>query len=427
MSPFQKTLVLGLAALLISGTARAYEPTDSEWKEGADLIEQTYWTAQSMEREADALAASGKTAEAYDKYIHAVARFDLTPSFKFNILRGAMPVREGWRLDSLPTDGVAYHSGIREGDILTAVDGVSLSGMDRMKVGDFIESKSMDPLRISYLRNDTPAEITLTDPDLYYGGELTTEPGMSMEPQIRGKMVALCAKTPGLGLPPSPMARNAAIRAQDMAKKAHTAEEIKNADFQFRAVTLAAPCWADVYVNYAIFQEAAGNAIGARENLAYYQQLRPDATDLAAIKSKVSDLSAAAESQQKLVDWEGWWSQLVNGKDVHSGYMIKREGNILTITNGHFTKPWLHATIIGDNTAEAYVRFADDCADMSPKMRQAIHQCFNDAMEVSVNMTLSPDRQHLTLEAINDIDFDLSNCHIVRQDRSTLTYVKSHL
>jgi hypothetical protein len=103
---------------------------------------------------------------------------------------------------------------------------------------------------------------------------------------------------------------------------------------------------------------------------------------------------------------------------------VVRDGNLLSVTNLDKHTPWLRATITGDNTAQAIIRFSADSSVLTSAFLNAVNKCFNGAMEMTTNMSLSPDRKQLTLISYNDLDVDFASCAIVRQEQSTMIWVK---
>jgi hypothetical protein len=209
-------------------------------------------------------------------------------------------------------------------------------------------------------------------------------------------------------LPPIPAAaREHAVRAQALARTAKSPEQFEEVSSEYRIASFLAPWWGDLFVNYAVFQEATEDAIGARETLALYLEARPNAPDRASASQKQAALAGKAEEQKRLMAWEGFWGEIVNGRPTDSGIRFERKGKLVTAKNSTGFE-YLRSTIVDEFTAQTVQR-ADG---QSPRpLGPLVQRCFNGLVEFSGTMRLSPDKRRLTIN-MQDFLIDQNTCRV---------------
>ncbi len=67
----------------------------------------------------------------------------------------------GAYVTSIVEDGPSYHAGLRENDVITAVDGKDISGMTRESARRLIAGPSESNVRLTIIRNDVPEKLNI--------------------------------------------------------------------------------------------------------------------------------------------------------------------------------------------------------------------------------------------------------------------------
>jgi hypothetical protein len=411
------------ASICFAACSPQHEISAAENQEANTFVSQQRVRASQAESLADQLAAKGDSAAALKSYATALSLIMIYGSYDMKIMFCGQHVAQGWKVNGMTPGHAPAKAGMRDGDVLTAFNGTPIADWSRVRMHFTIDDDPFNPPVLAVSRDGSaPFTIQLGPPEFDLNDGLLAS-HWSDANRLLEKQVALYAKA-GIRPPVPQSAREVAAKAQKLAKAATTSQAIKDASEQFQLASFVAPWWSDLYVNLGLFQDASGDAIGARQSFENYALLNPQGHDLDAVKAKIAGLGSKAGEQQKLIDWEGWWSQLINGQRQTTGMRVTRDGRLLAVTNLEKNKPWLRATVSDDNTAQAIIRFAADSSVLQPAFQRAVDKCFNGAMEMSTTMTLSPDHRQLTLESYNDLDIDASNCAIVQQRKTTMTWVK---
>ena len=141
----------------------------------------------------------------------------------------------------------------------------------------------------------------------YHLETLATLPaGSEKDLEVREKIIRLFHQ---LDPPPAipEEARRHAIRAQTFVETATNEEEYGPALTEFDKALRLAPWWPDAYFNYALVQEAAGDAEGALQSYTLFLLAAPNDPDARKIQNKIYELEIKAEKQAIIKRWAGTW------------------------------------------------------------------------------------------------------------------------
>lgn len=414
--------------MLSLGTATKAHPqfTRSEQAEFTQYFNIQPGLAVSFEQRGD---AAGNPAEALNDYVTALEYLAYQPYYMLHLDK-AKRVKQGVRLVGLvPSDSI-YVAGARDGDIVIAIDGKSVARMQRIQVSELMldEARQLQTPAFGFknstftlLRGNTTLDVTPAFPEFGVG---IAEVDRQTMYRLLGKQIAIYSARPERPAVPQ-AARIAAANAAALARSATDSDTIKKADAEFQKAMLIAPWWADLYINYALFQKASGDAVGAKRSLTYLLQLAPGSGDAPAARKMLADLDPDAAAQARLDDWTGWWAVSVNGVRQNTGMTVERKGTLLFVRNGPNLQPWLRATIVDDNHAKDIQRYSTDTGmNLSGTLGEAIRKCFSGALENSGTMTLSPDRKQLTAVNPGVPYINTATCAMTNTVPETMTWVR---
>lgn len=216
--------------------------------------------------------------------------------------------------------------------------------------------------------------------------------------------------------------KRAAKLLQQILKDAKGKDDIQFASEDIRGSTYAAPGWADNYFNCGVILEAASNATDAEKCYRNFLTLRPNDPQAGEITKRFAGLATLVKGEQNLRDWEGSWYITKAGKKTDRGYIFERIGKLMSVKN-HLGEIWIKATIDDEFTASA-VQTLTAKAMAGGKLEALINKCFQGKIEAAGTMKLSTDKKTMTITINNDIDIDPANCAMVRQNPSTIIYVR---
>lgn len=427
-------LLRGSGQLIAFSVALAC-PARAQWSESEynEILQyfETYPTlATAAEQQGDAAAAAGNNKEALDDYARALEYTAYSPTYLLQIDHGET-TDNGLQLAALDEFGSIYQAGLRDGDIVTAIDGKSTAGMSRSEISILMMSDAIamqvpgegfKPSTFTILRGNQTLNLTPPGPEIVGSVQAADRPNAL---RLLNKEMAIYASTPIR--PPVPWAaRQAALKAASLAKSASNEDGVQKAAVEYEKASFTAPWWSDLYINYALFQKASNDAVGARRSLNFFLMLEPNGADAPGARKLLAELDPAAAAQAKLDDWTGWWAVSIDGVPQNTGMTIERKGTMLFVRNGPNLQPWLRATIIDDNTAKDVQRFSKDTgANFPGALDEALQNCFNGVLENSGTMTLSPDRKHLTAVNPGVPYIDASTCAMTATVPETVNWVKT--
>jgi tetratricopeptide (TPR) repeat protein len=386
--------------------------TDNEGKELQRHIDAATARADAAAAQAQRLLAKGDKPGALAAF-EQCNTLTLGYSYHLGLIEGR-PVRQGYLL---PAPGAeAVRAGVAPGDILVSVNGRSAAGLSYVGIS-FGLLEVMDPPVITVLRNGAPMTLRLQtpDPNIAQGDAAYAA---HREACLQSAIDLYAGGLPRPAVPP--IARLAAAKAQTMARAARSKDEISDALSQFQGALFLAPYWADLYVNYAIFQEAVDDPAGAVTSLHRYLQLEPQASDAADIRTKISQLAPMADEERRLNGWSGWWALAEGGRPSKRGFDVARTGNILTISrpNG---EDYFKMTIIDDSHAQGYALASS--GTVSGGSASQWQRCFPGGLKEPAIWTLSPDRTHLN-STITHLAVNPYNCAAMQASKDSMELMR---
>jgi tetratricopeptide (TPR) repeat protein len=378
--------------------------------------------AQQAEQEADQALARGDVAAAIDGYTRAVG--DTLVGTKG--LAGASMERDesrGWVVERVDAGGPADLAGLKAGDVVVPISphlAPFYAGWAHNAIGLSMDDP-LRPVQVSVRRGAAaPQPMTLERTPTLRDEPTTQEQAVGT--RAFKKLVAAYATL--APRPPVPARARALARdAQAKVGAATTAEAVDAISQQYRLAAYVAPWWSDLYINYALFQEAYDDPAGAIESLDNYLQLNPQAADAPQVRAKIASLQGPAAQERELAAWEGSWFLMWNGTRQTYGMWVHRKGRELFVRYDDKV-PYLRGTISGDAVAKVENRFSDDAGSVSDEMKDAVRRCFGGAMEIPGTLRLAPNRQQLTLTMEHDFNFDVTNCRFDSSAPSTMVYVR---
>src|ERR1035437_1200674 len=230
---FRKGYLVGLLALTLgfSSIAAAYEPTAAENQEMQAYIVAIPGLAVEFEKAGDRALGAGDSATAIKDYAHAISLIMLTPGYHINFW-GTVHASQGWELHGIEP-GPGYTAGLKDGDILTAVNGAPIATLSRVAAYISIYDDAFNPPTLTVIRGGAaPFDIKLGLPELDINDDLTLAKWADAN-RLLEKQVALYAKM--TTRPPIPKeARRLAAKGQELAKSATTSAQIKAASDQYK-------------------------------------------------------------------------------------------------------------------------------------------------------------------------------------------------
>jgi hypothetical protein len=203
-------------------------------------------------------------------------------------------------------------------------------------------------------------------------------------------------------------ARRHAVRAEVALKKVKTDEDYTQVFGEFEKAIRLAPWWGDVYLNYGLAQEAAGEPAGAVRSFKIFLLAAPEDNLSGKVRNKIYALEVEAEKLAELRRWEGKW------RSESGSYMkAKVKGNTLTMlqVNPSSTAQgdgWrsgdivFHGTINGSRIEGKSVTRTKD---------QRIIRCFGERFETNMTGILNPEKGIITTRVENE-NFNISNCTV---------------
>lgn len=408
--------ILQKLAVLPPGNFNEWRPTTSAY-----LKHQVEW-AKLHEADGDALLAQGDVQGAFASYQKAMGEV------------GAGGYAIGWTLSDeisggrkvleIVPGGRAARAGAQVGDLLVSLDGIPLDGITGAVLDIWFYYLDGIPLRpqvFSIRRGTQTLELridrhpTLKSLVSWDWNERDYRDALEMkiirfmvankiEPQVNENMIT------------------AAMDLQRALKDATGAEDIAWAAEDLRAGTYASPGWADQYFNVAVLLEAAGNAVEADKCFRIFLMLRPDDPQDTDILKHLSSLAPLVRDEMNCRAWDGFWYSTRNGVKTDQGIYFERTGKIIKVVNSS-NEEWLTGNILDEFHASALMILTAKGLN-GGSLATLIDRWFGGRLEAASQITLSPDKKTLTLTAENDIDIDPANGNIIRQNRSTKTYVR---
>lgn len=400
-----RSAVLAWFLALLSGCAGTGGSTEANDDIGDRFRAERVAKANALALEGDRALAGGGADQAVLKYAQALKAVGLRGRFGFD----GKNVADGYQLSEITPDLPFARAGLRVGDVLIRARGTPMAGLSGSSSAWFVlfQRDPGEPMQVVARRpGAAPFEVTVASAHALWRPGVVREAEEDLIRSLRFKAAAAAGRA--ATLPPIPAAaREHAKRAQALARSAKTQEEFADAADEYRIASLLAPWWSDLLINYALLQEAGEDAIGARESLALYVEARPNAPDRASASQKQAALAGKAEEQKRLMAWEGFWGEIVNGRRTDSGIRFERKGKIITAKNNRGFE-YLRGTIVDEYTAQSVQRFnPDNAGSLGP----AVRRCFNGLLEFSGTIKLAPDKQRLTL-TMQDFLLDQSTCRV---------------
>ena len=392
-------------SVLLAGCAS----TPSNTWTSADTTAYEKFRAERL-AQANALAREGDQALAGSNPERALERYAL--ALKAIGLRGRLGVAGkavggGYQITEVVPELPVARAGLRTGDLIVRVRGMPAKEMGVAQWDIAFQRNPGEGIPVTVARGGgAPFDVTVVSRHWVWRTQVPREAEVGLIRSLRFKAAGAAGRA--RSLPPIPAAaREHAVRAQAQARTAKTRDDFDDVSTEFEVASLLAPWWGDIFINYALFQEASEDAIGARESLALYLETRPNAPDRAAVSQKQAALASKAEEQKRLMAWEGFWGEIVNGRLTDSGIRFERQGRLLTAKNNAGFE-FLRGTVVDEYTAQTVQRFGSQYAG---SLGPVVQRCFNGLLELSGTMKLTPDKRRLTIN-MADFNVDPRTCRM---------------
>jgi tetratricopeptide (TPR) repeat protein len=366
----------------------------------------------------DGLAAQGKYPEALDAYHLALGEFaagGFLPGWEIE------PAAEGYKVKTLRADRSAILAGVQVGDVIVSADGIPLAGKSIGKIDVWLANLNVVPTRpivLSLLRGGQPMELKMDRvPTLKAFGAKEIRYCDELEQKVI-RLIVEHDLQPGV----NENMKTAAKRLQQALRNAKGVEDIQFASEDVRAGTYAAPGWAVNYFNCGVLLEAAGNATDAEKCYRNFVTLKPADPQAGEVIKRFTGLAGLVKDEENQRAWEGSWHITKNGAKTERGYIFERVGKLIKVEN-HLKETWMTAKIQDEFNASAVQVLTAKSMNGGP-LEALINKCFNGKIEAAGSWRLSADKKTMTVTINNDIDIDPANCAMVRQNPSTMTYVR---
>lgn len=358
---------------------------------------------RALEAEGDQALAAGDRQRAADLYAKAAQATEV----RGRTGCGMDPADNGYVVTEVLPDLPCASAGVRVGDLIVAINGkqavalgpaqrdIELWGAPGDAITMSIERGGADPADFRVMTTRTAMEIRPTD-----------EFALTRPSILIGKAASAVAAAPP---PVSAVARSHATNAQKLAATAKTKNDYGDVGGEYRIAAAVAPWWSDLHVNRALFFEAIGDAVGATQALNHFLQASPNSPEATTARAKLAALAPKADEQKRLMAWEGFWGEVVNGQATNSGIAFERNGRILTASN-RAGVVYVRATIVDDHTAQSVERYTTENAG---GLAGVLQRCFNGVLEIPSTMRLSADRQTLEYSTQSDFNIDSNTCQVV--------------
>lgn len=373
--------------------------------------------AKLHEADGDAFAAIGDNANAMVHYYKALGEVGAgAQRFTWK----TTPDPEGVKVTEVPPGKRAERTGFKVGDVVVAVDGVSLKGLDEDTSALVMHSLDAVPNRPQTFSVKRDGKmLSFTADRLAYYKDLTKEEAPyrdALEQKILQFMIAKKIQP----IMNDSMKWSMKTLTQDL-KDAKSTDDIQFAAENIRGATYASPGWADGYFNCGVLMESANTPTEAEKCYKNFLLMKPNDPQAKAITARFSNLGNLVREEQNLRAWEGIWTITTpSGEKTDRGYNFERIGKVLKVKN-HVNEQWLSGSIDDEFTATA-LQTLTSRGVAGGSIGNLIDKCFNGKLDAAGTLKLSPDKQTMTVTINNDVDIDPATCKIVRQNPSTLLY-----
>ena len=431
MRPSMRTALMLTATLIAAlGAAPALAAPDLATKldqpQGKDFDAKLMWYAKhcladgkALEAEGDAARRRGDMPAALGSYLAAIGESSvMTLGTSWEIEREAS---SGYRVKKVEPNLAAARAGIKVGDLIVAVDGMDVTSFGTFKMLHLmadLNTVPVRPFRLGVKREGALLELSMerTPASKWCSGD---EDGQYRD-ALESKVVAFMLET-GLHQEVNDNMRWAAGAIGRALRDAPDDAMRKEALGDLRATAVALVGWGDFYLNCGLLLESAGDATGAERCYRHFVQFKPEDPQAAAVAARFASLGPLVKLEADRKAFEGWWAAFRDGKRQDSGSLFKRNGAQITVTNLEGER-WLRGTIVDEFHAEVVQTIT--AASVGGRLGGLITKCFGGTLEGAGTMTLSPDKQRMTMSVKNDIDVDANSCAIVRQNPAVTNYVR---
>ena len=242
----------------------------------------------------------------------------------------------------------------------------------------------------------------------HYIATLQTVPEASPEDQsLREKIIKIARKLdPRPAIPEE--AHRHATRATAFLKDASSDQDFTPAFAEFKKALRLAPWWADVYYNFGLAQESAGNPESAIRSFKLFLLAAPNDRVAKDIRTKIYTLEVQAEKLVEIKRWVGRWKS--EGKSIQE---LRVKGNNIRMVQ---IKPSRKARKAGWKAGDTvFYGTARGLTVKGKKINVSSHpkiiRCFGRAEILNMSGELSPDVNTITIRYKNS-NFKISTCKI---------------